>query len=206
MERLQKKNQEQFQDLSSQLQVGLQAFLQQSVNDMLSKLQPPQPQAPAATAPTALATASAAPTIATTPVATDIPPTDEPMDVLPSTTPATQIKKGLVGIKGKSTVAKQSLHAVASQVTVPTTTATVTSSLQPPRASSVSRLSSPLQVLEQEDYGTDTSSAFSASSKPEETPEVGEQAPPPNLPFRELVQKVREFLAIPDPATEGTTS
>ena len=136
----------------------------------------------------------------------DISHTDEPMDVLPSTTPAPQIKKSLVGIKGTSNVAKQSIQAVVSQVKVPTTTATATSSSQAPAASSLSRLSSPLQVLEHEDYGTDTSSAFSTSSKPEETPEVGEQAPPPNLPFRELVQKVREFLAIPDPATEGTTS
>ena len=29
-----------------------------------------------------------------------------------------------------------------------------------------------------------------------------EQAAPPNLPFRELVQKVREFLSIPNPAAE----
>ena len=32
--------------------------------------------------------------------------------------------------------------------------------------------------------------------------DAGEQAAPPNLPFRELVQKVREFLSIPDPAAE----
>ena len=38
--------------------------------------------------------------------------------------------------------------------------------------------------------------------KQEDPAEVGEQAPPPNLPFRELVQKVREFLSIPDPAAE----
>ena len=43
---------------------------------------------------------------------------------------------------------------------------------------------------------------LSSTSKPEDTTEVGEQAAPPNLPFRELVQKVREFLSIPDPAAE----
>ena len=55
--------------------------------------------------------------------------------------------------------------------------------------------------MEQEEYGTKASS-FSSSSKPEDPTEVGEQAAPPNLPFRELVQKVREFLSIPDPAAE----
>ena len=65
------------------------------------------------------------------------------------------------------------------------------------------RLASPLQALEQEEYGTDASaSSFSSTSKPEDPTEVGEQVAPANLPFRELVQKVREFLSIPDPAAE----
>ena len=86
---------------------------------------------------------------------------------------------------------------------VPTTTpSTQPSSL--PTAASAPRLASPLQALEQEEYGTDASaSSFSSASKPEDPTEVGEQAAPPNLPFRELVQKVREFLSIPDPAAEG---
>ena len=82
-----------------------------------------------------------------------------------------------------------------------TTPSTQPSSL--PTAASASRLASPLQALEQEEYGTDASaSSFSSASKPEDPTEVGEQAAPPNLPFRELVQKVREFLSIPDPAAE----
>ena len=91
---------------------------------------------------------------------------------------------------------------VVSKVVVPTSTP----STQPPPAPatvSAPRLSSPLQALEQEEYGTDALvSSFSSASKQEDPTEVGEQAPPPNLPFRELVQKVREFLSIPDPAAE----
>ena len=89
-----------------------------------------------------------------------------------------------------------------SQVKVPTTTpSTQPSSLS--AAASAPRLASPPQALEQEEYGTDASaSSFSSASKPEDPTEVGEQAAPPNLPFRELVQKVREFLSIPDPAAE----
>ena len=65
-------------------------------------------------------------------------------------------------------------------------------------AASAPRLASPLQALEQEEYGTDASaSSFSSTSKPEDP-----SAAPPNLPFRELVQKVWEFLSIPDPAAE----
>ena len=36
----------------------------------------------------------------------------------------------------------------------------------------------------------------------EEPTDPGEQVAPPDFPFRELVQKVREFLSIPDPAAE----
>ena len=83
---------------------------------------------------------------------------------------------------------------------------TSTPSTQPPPAPATvpaPRLSSPLQALEQEEYGTDASaSSFSSASKQEDPTESGEQVPPPNLPFRELVQKVREFLPIPDPAAE----
>ena len=77
------------------------------------------------------------------------------------------------------------------------------SSSQPPSAAAIPRLQSPLQALEQEMYGTDTSaSSFAASNRSEEPTDPGEQAAPPNLPFRELVQKVRELLSIPDPAAE----
>ena len=74
---------------------------------------------------------------------------------------------------------------------------------QPPAAAAIPQFQSPVQTLEQEEYGTDTSaSSFAASNRSEEPTDPGEQAAPPNLPFRELVQKVREFLCIPDPATE----
>ena len=48
----------------------------------------------------------------------------------------------------------------------------------------------------------DTSASSFAASRSEEPSDTGEQAAPPNLPFRELVQKVREFLSIPDPVAE----
>ena len=74
---------------------------------------------------------------------------------------------------------------------------------QLPTVAAIPRLQSPLQALEQEEYGTDTStSSFAASNRSEEPTDPGEQTAPPNLPFSELVQKVREFLSIPDPAAE----
>ena len=139
--------------------------------------------------------------------ASALPPakSEEPMDAAPSQPappPPTEVKKGLSKVKGSLTMAKQSIQAVVSQVKVPTSTP----STQPttlPAAAPAPRLASPLQALEQEEYGTDASaSSFSSASKPENPTEVGEQAAPPNLPFRELVQKVREFLSTPDPAAE----
>ena len=97
---------------------------------------------------------------------------------------------------------QQSIQAVVSKVVVPTSTL-LTQHPPAPATVSAPRLSSPFQALEQEEYGTDASaSSFSSASKQEDPTEVGEQAPPPNLLFRELVQKVREFLSIPDPAEE----
>ena len=111
-------------------------------------------------------------------------------------------RKGLSNVKGSSTIAKQSIQVVVSQVKVPTSTACTQPTPQP-AAVSAPRFSSPLQALKQEEYGTDASASFFSSTlKLEDTTDIGEQAAPPNLPFRELVQKVREFLSIPDPAAE----
>ena len=74
-------------------------------------------------------------------------------------------------IKGSSTIAKQSIQVVVSQVKVPTSTP----STQPttlPVAGPTSRLASPLQALEQEEYGTDASaSSFSYIQNPK-TPQM----------------------------------
>ena len=112
---------------------------------------------------------------------------EEPMDSTPSQPPP-EVKKGLSGVKGSSAIASQFIHAVASNITVPT--------VAPPP-----RLQSPFQQ-EQEEYGTDTSASFFVASRSEKPSDTGEQVAPTNLPFRELVQKVREFLSIPDPAAE----
>ena len=193
MNKLQEKNQQRIQDLSAQLQTGLQAFLQQSMEQMFNRLAPAQTQPPVA------ASSTPPPHIVSA-----IPPakSEEPMDAAPSQPAPFEVKKGFTNVKGSSAIAQQSIQAVVSKVVVPTSTP----STQPPLAPatvSAPRLSSPLQALEQEDYGTDASaSSFSSASKHEDPTEVGEQAPPPNLPFRELVQKVREFLSSPDPAAE----
>ena len=124
------------------------------------------------------------------------------MDSAPSQPAPPEVKKVLSKVKGSSSIAQQSIQVVVSQVKVPTSSpSTQPSSI--PTAASAPRLSSPLQALEQEEYRTDASaSSFSSTSKQEDPTEVGDQAAPPNLPFRELVQKVREFLSIPDPAAE----
>ena len=194
----QQKNQQQIKDLSAQLQTGLQAFLQQSMEQMFNYLAPAQTQPPAATSST-----PPPHIVSITPVSV-LPPakSEEPMHSAPSLPAPNEVNKGLTKVKGSSAIAQQSIQAVVTQVKVPTSfPSTQPSSV--PTAVSAPRLSSPLQALEQEEYGTDASaSSFSSTSKPEDTTEVGEQAAPPNLPFRELVQKVREFLSIPDPAAE----
>ena len=193
--KLQEKNQQQIQDLSAQLQTGLQAFLQQSMEQMFNRLAPAQTQLPVA------ASSTPPPHIVSITPVSAIPPakSEEPMDAAPSQPAPFEVKKGLSKVKGSSAIAQQSIQAVVSKVVVPTSTR----STQPPPATvSAPRLSSP-QTLEQEEYGTDASaSSFSSASKQEDPTEVGEQVPPPNLPFRELVQKVREFLSIPDPAAD----
>ena len=105
------------------------------------------------------------------------------------TRPPPAIKKGLANVKGFSAIASQSLQAVASQIqvlsssliqttTIPTSVPSMVAASNIAPASS--KLQSRLQVLEQEEYGTDTSaSSFT-------TPRSEEEAAPPNLPFREL--------------------
>ena len=119
-----------------------------------------------------------------------------------SVLPPPEIKKGISRLKGSCAIAIQSLQTVASHLQVPT----FISSSQPPKQStdvSAPWLQSSLQALEQEEYGTDTSaSPFKATTRSKEPTDTGEQAAPPNLPFRELVQKIREFLSISDPAAE----
>ena len=196
MNSLQQKNQQQIKDLSAQLQTGLQAFLQQSMEQMFTCLAPAQTQPPAATAPPSHI-------VSITPVSA-IPPAkaEEPMDSAPSQPAPPEVKKGFSKVKGSSAIAQQSIQVVVSQVKVPTTTPSTQPSFLP-TATSAPTLASPLQALEQEEYGTDASAfSFSSASKPEDPTEVGEQAAPPNLPFRALVQKVREFLSIPDPAAD----
>ena len=69
---------------------------------------------------------------------------------------------------------------------------------QQPTVAPLPRLQSHLQALEQEEYGMDTSASSFAGSKSSEPSDTA----PPTLPFRELFQKVREFLSIPDLAAE----
>ena len=121
---------------------------------------------------------------------------EEPMDSAPSQPPP-EVKKGLSGVKSSSAIALQSIHTVASNISV-STSAFSSQPTQQPSVAPPPRLHSPLQALEQEEYGTDTS----ASSPDQKNHPTREQAAPPNLPFRKLVQKVREFLSIPDPEAE----
>ena len=164
----------------------------------LAPAQTPVPQPPVATS-----IVPPSHIVSITPVSALLPAmSEEPMDVTPCQPAPPEVKKGLSKVKASSAIAKQSIQAVVSQVKVPTSTSSTEPTPQP-AAVSAPRLSSPLQALEQEEYRTDTSaSSFSSTLKPEDPTEVGEQAAPPNLPFRELVQKVREFLSIPDPAAE----
>ena len=91
MKVLQKKNQEQMRDISAQLQTGLQAFLQQSMEQMFNRMTPPQAAPPpplASTAPhiVSLTLVSA--------FAALLPKSEEPMDSAPSH-PHPEVKKGV---------------------------------------------------------------------------------------------------------------
>ena len=196
MKDLQKKNQEQMRDISAQLQTGLQAFLQQSMEQMFYRMAPPQTAPPPPPS-------STAPHIVSITLMSALPPAtklEEPMDSVPSH-PHPEVKKGVSGVKVSSAIVTQSIQAVASNIQVPISTS-LSQPSQPPSAA-IPQFQSPPQVLEQEEYGTDTSaSSFAASNRSEEPTDPWEQAAPPNLPFRELVQKVRELLSISDPAAE----
>ena len=195
MNDLQQKNQEQMRDISAQLQTGLEVFLKQSMEQIFTRMAPPQTAPPPQ--------ASSAPHIVSITPVSALPQAakmEEPMDSAPSQL-LPEVKKGLSRVKGSSAIASQSIHAVASNITVPTS-ASSSQPMQQPSVAPPPRLQSPLQALEQEEYGTDTSASSFAASRSEEPSDTGEQVAPPNLPFRELVQKVREFLSIPDPAAE----
>ena len=180
MNKLQRKNEEKMRDISAQLQTGLQAFLQQSLENMFNCL------ALALTNPAPQATNAEPHIVSITPLAAAVAATkfEEPMDSTPSQPPA--IKKGLAKVKGSSGIASQSLQAVAShiQVTPSASTQATTVSTSAPQivalpniAPASSNLQSPLQVLEQEEYGTDnsTSSSFTTprSEEPTGTSETG---------------------------------
>ena len=99
-------------------------------------------------------------------------------------------------VKDSSAMAKQSIQAVVSQVKVPTLYTGHTST-------GGGLCSKVLFTSSSSGTGTDTSaSSFSSTSKPEHTADIAQQVAPLNLPFRELVQKVKEYLSIPDPAAE----
>ena len=88
MNALQQKNQQQIKDLSAQLQTGLQAFLQQSMEQMFTRLAPAQTQPPAATS-----TAPPPHIVSITPVSA-IPPAkaEESMDSAPSQPAPPEVK------------------------------------------------------------------------------------------------------------------
>ena len=147
MNSLQQKNQ-QIKDLSAQLQTGMQAFLQQSMEQMFNRLVPAQTQPPAATSTTP------PPHIVSITLVSAIPPAkaEEPMVSAPSQPAPPEVKKGLSKVKGSSAIAQLSIQAVVSQVKVPTTTpSTQPSSL--PMAASASRLASPLQAWNKRNTG-----------------------------------------------------
>ena len=93
---------------------GLQAFLQQSMENMFNRLALTQ------TNPAFQATTAQPHIVSITPLSAVPAPTklEEPMDAFPSQLPPA-IKKGLANVEGSSAIALQSVQAVASQMQVP---------------------------------------------------------------------------------------
>ena len=110
MNSLQQKNQQKIKHLSAQLQTGLQAFLQQSMEQMFTRLAPAQTQPPAATS-----TAPPPHIVSITPVSA-IPSAkaEEPMDSAPSQPAPPEVKKSFSKVKGSSAIAQQSIQVVVS--------------------------------------------------------------------------------------------
>ena len=99
MKDLHKKNQEQMRDISAQLQTGLQAFLQQSMEQMFNRMAPQQTANPPPTA-------STPPHIVSITLVSALPPAtklEEHMDTAP------EVNKGVSGVKGSSAIATQSI-------------------------------------------------------------------------------------------------
>ena len=192
MQDLQKKNQEQIRDISAQLQTGLQAFLQQSAEQMFNRMVPQKQLLPSTGINRTTHCVNHSSVYLTA---------EEPMDTAPSHPPP-EVKKGVSRVKGSKAIAKQFIQAVASNLQVPTSTPS-SQPLQQPVVVAAPWLQSPLQALKQGEYRTDSSaSSFAASTRSEQPTDPGEHVAPPNLPFREQVQKVREFLSIHDPPAE----
>ena len=125
MKDLQHKNQEQMRDIFAQLQTGLEAFLKQSMEQMFNRMAPPQTAPPPQ--------ASSAPHIVSITPVSALPQAakmEEPMDSTPSQPPP-EVKKGLSRVKGSSAIASQSIHTVASNITLPTSASSSQPTQQP---------------------------------------------------------------------------
>ena len=107
MNTLQQKNQQQIQHLSAQWETRLQAFHQQSMEQMFNRLAPAQTQPPAATSTTP------PPHIVSITLVSALPPakSEVPMDSAPSQPAPSEVKKGLTKVKGSSAIVQQSIHA-----------------------------------------------------------------------------------------------
>ena len=180
MENLSQQNQKQMMDLSSQLQSGLQQFLTSSMEEMFKKFSPAPPDSAAT-----FSSVQAQPSQVdqTQQVSQPVLTPPEPMD---TSFPHTTIKKGLKGVKGSASIAPSTIKAIVSPPLPPTT--------QPQPQSE-----SPLQRLEKGDYGVETGSSYSSASQIEDS-EPENLAPPPKADFHALIDRVRQYLGIDDPA------
>ena len=197
MNKLPKKNEEQMRDISTQLQTGLQAFLQQSMENMFNCLALAQTN-PASQATTTQPHIVSITPLSAVPAATKL---EEPMDAAPSQPPPA-IKKGLAHVKGSFTITSQSLQAVKSQMQVPSS-APIQATLIPTSASSmvapsnIAPVPSICNLLCMAEIPQHILSPILGQKNPQSL--VSRQLP---LTFHELVQRVREFLSIPDPAAQ----
>ena len=127
---------------------------------------------------------------------------EEPMDAAPSEPALPEVKKGLSKVKLSSAIAKQSIEAVSikSKCRLPPP---LHSPLLNWRLSLLQGSRHLFKLWNKRKTGLMLQPPPSLPlQKTEDSTDVGEQAAPPNLPFRELVQKVTEFWSIPDPAAE----
>ena len=176
MQKMEQRTDQKLDAIVNEMRQGLQTFMQQMQANQQQLQANQQAQAQQQQQQVQMQQAAAAPA--------PVDPQPEPMEVQAQATapPRPTIKKGLVGTKGSSNIAASSMQSIVA-----------------PQQPSASRVRSPLELLEAQNYGTEQQKS---PIQPKEVQETEVTDLPPRPEFGQLLSQIRHFLSIPEPATE----